>query len=315
MTHQKLPDFFINAFYESKFRDNLFIIKASGGVIEDDKARDTLMADIHDLILQGIRVILIYGFGGMIDAEVDKRGTGTKREGGRRITDGATLQIIKELVGGDLSLKVTQSMFKNKLDGLTFNAVPADWLKVVKRPPTYTSPLEGGGREGGVIDFGFVGDIEDVRTRPIQRLLRTADFIACPCLAVSVDGDILNINADTVATDIASALNADKLIFLSNVDGVKIKNETAFMVTTDDIPKLIADGTVTDGMKVKMENCLRALQAGVKRIHLINGLRENALYKEIYESVSPGTMVIHESDRQNYLNEIEVQKLIERKAS
>ena len=302
MTHQKLPDFFINAFYESKFRDNLFIIKASGAVIEDDKARDTLMADIHDLILQGIRVILIYGFGGMIDAEVDKRGTGTKREGGRRITDGATLQIIKELVGGDLSLKVTQSMFKNKLDGLTFNAVPADWLKVVKRP---AKP----------VDFGFGGDIEDVRTRPIQRLLRTADFIACPCLAVSVDGDILNINADTVATDIASALNADKLIFLSNVDGVKIKNETAFMVTTDDIPKLIADGTVTDGMKVKMENCLRALQAGVKRIHLINGLRENALYKEIYESVSPGTMVIHESDRQNYLNEIEVQKLIERKAS
>ena len=302
MTHQKLPDFFINAFYESKFRDNLFIIKASGAVIEDDKARDTLMADIHDLILQGIRVILIYGFGGMIDAEVEKRGVGTKRDGGRRITDSATLQIIKELVGGDLSLKVTQSMFKNKLDGLTFNAVPADWLKVVKRP---AKP----------VDFGFVGDIEDVRTRPIQRLLRTADFIACPCLAVSVDGDILNINADTVATDIASALNADKLIFLSNVDGVKIKNETAFMVTTDDIPKLIADGTVTDGMRVKMENCLRALQAGVKRIHLINGLRENALYKEIYESVSPGTMVIHESDRQNYLNEIEVQKLIERKAS
>jgi acetylglutamate kinase len=299
---QKLPDFFINAFYESKFRDNLFIVKASGAVIEDDKARDTLMADIHDLILQGIKVILIYGFGGMIDAEVDKRGIGRKRDGGRRITDAATLQIIKELVGGVLSLKVTQSMFKNKLDGLNFNSVPSDWLKVVKRP---SKP----------VDFGFVGDIEDVRTRPIHRLLRTADFIACPCLAVSEDGEILNINADTIATDVAAAMKADKLIFLSNVDGVKIKNETAFMVTTDDIPKLIADGTVTDGMKVKMENCLRALQAGVKRIHLINGLRENALYKEIYESVSPGTMVIHESDRQNYLNEIEVQKLIERKAS
>lgn len=302
MTTQKLPDFFINAFYESKFRDNLFIIKASGAVIEDDTARNTLMADIHDLILQGIKVVLIYGFGGMIDEAVEKRGIGTKREGGRRVTDAATLQIIKELVGGDLSLKIYQSMYLNKLDGLTFNAVPQDWLRVVKRPPK-------------PIDYGLVGDIEDVRTRPIQRLLRTADFIACPCIAMSVEGEILNINADTIATDIAAAMKADKLIFLSNVDGVKIGGETAFMVTTDEIPKLIADGIVKDGMKVKMENCLRALQAGVKRIHLINGLRENALYKEIYESLSPGTMVIHESDRQNYLNEIEVQKLIERKAS
>lgn len=301
MTNQTLPDFFINAFYESKFRDNLFIVKASGAVIEDDKARDALLNDIQELILQGIKVVLIYGFGGMIDAEVDKRGVGTKREGGRRITDAATLQIIKELVGGDLALKITQSMFKNKLDGLNFNAIPSDWLKVVKRPPL-------------LVDFCFVGDIEDVRTRPIHRLLRTANFIACPCLAISVDGEILNINADTVATDIASAMEADKLIFLSNVDGVKINNETAFMVTTGEIPKLIADGIVTDGMKVKMENCLRALHAGVKRIHLINGLRDNALYKEIYESVSPGTMIIHESDRQNYLNEVEVQKLIERKA-
>ncbi|MGB3213926.1 MAG: hypothetical protein WBC26_04065, partial [Alphaproteobacteria bacterium] len=71
------------------------------------------------------------------------------------------------------------------------------------------------------------------------------------------------------------------------------------------------DGTATGGMKVKLENCLRALEGGVKRIHLINGLREDALYKEIYESVSPGTMVLPEEERQNYLNEVEVQKLIE----
>ena len=87
------------------------------------------------------------------------------------------------------------------------------------------------------------------------------------------------------------------------------------MITTGEIQDLIDDGTVTDGMRVKMENCMRALNAGVKRIHLINGLREHALYSEIYESVGPGTMLIHENDRQTYLNEIEVEEIIRGKAA
>lgn len=303
MTQKKLPDFFINAFYESKFRNNIFVVKASGAVIEEEKSRDNLIANINDLILQGIKVILIYGGGNMIDAEIEQRGIGTKRHEGRRVTDAATLGIIKQIIGGDLSLSVYQSMYRNKLEGMSFNAVPADWMRVVKRPLTK-------GKNGENIDWGFVGNIEEINTRPIMRLLRTSNFIACPCLAMSREGDLCNINADTIATDIASAIKADKLIFLSNVDGVKINGETAFMLSSTDIPKLIADGIVTDGMKVKMENCLRALDAGVKRIHLINGLRENALYNEIFESVGPGTMLLREDERANYMNEIEVQKLI-----
>lgn len=299
----KLPDFFINAFYESKFRNNLFIIKASGAVIEDDMARESLISNILDLNLQGIKVILIYGHGALVDKEVETRGVGTKRVNGRRVTDAATMGVIKHIVAGDLSLSIFQSMFKHKLDGLTFNAVPADWMRVVKRGQTKDET-------GNAVDWGYVGDIETIFPRPVRRLLKTSNFIAVPCIAIAQDGDLCNINADTIATDLAKELKADKLIFMSNVDGVKIKDETAFMLTSADIPKLIADGVVTDGMKVKMENCLRALEAGVKRIHLINGLRENALYNEIFESVSPGTMIMQEDERENYMNEIEVQKLI-----
>lgn len=303
MTQHKLPEFFINAFYESKFRDNLFIVKASGHVIEDDAARDNLIANIRDLTLHGIKIVLIYGGGGMIDKALESRGIGIRKNNGRRITDGETLNVIREVVGGDLSLRVYQSMFQNNLEGMSFNAVPADWMHVTKRPVKE-------------VDYGFVGDIEDINTRPIMRLLRTSDFIACPCLAMSREGDLCNINADTIATDLAGGLKADKLIFLSNVDGVKMKDgKTAFMISSEEIPTLIADGTVTDGMRVKMENCARALNAGVKRIHLINGLRENALYNEIFESVGPGTMLLREDEKPNYMNEIEVQKLIGGKAS
>ncbi len=301
MTKQKqLPEFFINAFYESKFRDNLFIIKASGAVIEDDKARSNLMANIRELKLRGIKVILIYGGGLAIDAALKTRGIEVKKSNGRRLTDAATIQVIREVIGGDLSLRVMEAMHSNDLRGLSFNAIPADWMKIAMRPKQ-------------PVDFGFVGDIHDVYTRPVQRLLKTADFIACPCLALAESGELCNINADTIATALAMALKADKLIFLSNVDGVKIDGETAMMITSDEIPALIEKGIVTDGMRVKMENCVDALDAGVKRIHLINGLRENALHCEIFESVGPGTMLLHADERESYMNEVNVQKAIEGK--
>lgn len=294
---KKLPDFFINAFYESKFRDNLFIVKASGSVIEDDTARNNLIANIRELTHHGIKVILIYGGGNAIDAALEQRGVEIKKNDGRRITDAATMGIIREVIGGDLSLKISEAMHDNNLDGLSFNVVPSGWMDVTLRPKK-------------PVDYGYVGDIKGINTRPILRQLKVTGFIACPCLAISDEGDLCNINADTIATEIAAGLDADKLIFMSNVDGVKVKGETALLITDTQIQGYIADGTVTDGMKVKMENCQDALNSGVSRIHLINGLRDNALSKEIFESVGPGTMLLQESERENYMNEVEVQKAI-----
>ncbi len=292
-----LPDFFINAFYESKFRDNLFIVKASGAVIEDEAAREAVIANIFELCLQGIKVILIYGGGLAIDAALKERDIEVKKHEGRRITDADTIQVIREVIGGDLSLKIAETMQHHSLEGLSFNALPSDWMDVTLRAKE-------------PVDFGFVGDIKEVHARPALRLLKSSNFIACPCLAISEDGHLCNINADTIATQLAAGLKADKLIFMSNVDGVKVDGETALMITAEEIPGLIADGTVTDGMQVKMENCMAALDAGVKRIHLINGLRENALYKEIFESVGPGTMLLREEEKDSYMNEVEVQKAI-----
>lgn len=293
-----LPAQFINAFYENKFRENLFVIKAGGKVAEDPRALDNLLANIRELTVHGIKVVLIYGHGGLVDRAVEERGVGVKRKDGRRVTDKATLDIIRHMVGGALSLQVYESMYRNDLEGVSLNAIPADWMRVVLRPKK-------------PVDFGFVGDVLEVYKRPIARMLKGTNFIACPCLTMCEDGMLVNINADTIATELAIGTKAHKLIFLSDTDGVEVKGKTAFILTSKQIAQYIKDGTVTGGMKVKMENCLRALEGGVKRIHLMNGLREDALYKEIYESVSPGTMVLPDAEQQNYLNEVEVQKLIE----
>ena len=298
----KIPEFFINAFYESKFKDNFFVIKAGGKIIEDDKALDNLLANIRELTLQGIKVLLVYGGGNAMDVEAEARGVEVQKHEGRRITDEASLRIMKHVVGGELSLKVTSLMQKNNLDGFSFNAVPPAWMGVELR-------------DKKPVDFGYVGDIHSVSSRAINRVFRSTNFVACACLCLTKDGTVCNINADTIATQIAIATEADKLIFLSDVDGVKIKGETAEVITAEEIEGYITDGTATGGMKVKLENCKAALDAGVRRIHLLSGLREDALKKEIYEPFGPGTMLFKEAERKAYENELEAQKLVEGQAA
>lgn len=298
MPKSKMPKFFINAFYESKFKDNLFVVKSGGKIIEDQKALDNLIKDMKSLTHLGIKILFVYGGGEALDREVETRGIGIKRENGRRVTDAATLEIMKEVVGGKLSLAAYDAMARAEFDGLSLNAVPAEWMDVTVRPKK-------------PIDYGFVGDIHGAHARPIKRLFRAVNFIACPCLAWAKEQTLVNINADTIATELAIGMKAHKLIFLSDVDGVSIGGELQHMITADQIDGHIQSGAVTGGMQVKMENCKQALEGGVRRIHLINGLRADALRNEIYEPVGPSTMLIHAEDEQNYLNEIEAQKLIE----
>ena len=292
-----MPEFFINAFYESKFKDNFFVIKAGGKIIEDDEALNNLLCNIRELTMQGIKILLIYGGGRAMDIEAEKRGIEVKKTGGKRITDGANMEIVRHVLGGDLSLKVSGAMAKAKLEGLSFNAVPSDWMSVSLQPK--------------VDGDDFTGGIHNVYARPINRLFRTVNFVACACIAVTEDGTACNINADTIATQLAIGTKAHKLMFLSDVDGVKIGDDVADIITCEEIPGLIADGTATGGMQVKLENCKAALDAGVRRIHLMSGLRKDALKKEIYEPIGPGTMLFSEGERQSYKNEVEAQKLIE----
>lgn len=305
MTKRDMPNFFFDAFYESKFQDNLFVIKAGGKIVEDTKILDNLISNIKDITLHGVKILLVYGHGRLVDEKLGERKIDVKKIEGRRVTDQATLDVIKDVVGGTLSMNVASSMARNNLEGVSLSAVPATWMRVEKRP---SKP----------VDYGMVGDIKAAESRPLARLFKVTNFVACACLGTGQDGQIYNINADTVATEISIAAKATKLIFLSDVDGVQVKGKTAEIITAEEIPGIIKDGTATGGMKVKLENCLAALKGNVQRIHLISGLRQDALKKEIYEPVGPGTMLFTESEREHYLNEVEAQKVLEqhsRKAS
>ncbi len=293
-----IPHFFLDAFYESKFKDNVFIVKAGGKIIEDQKVLDNLISNIKDLTQHGVKILLVYGHGRLVDEKLAERKIEVKKNEGRRITDELTLQTIKDIVGGTLSINVASAMARNNVEGICLNAIPHGWLKIERRP---AKP----------IDYGFVGDIHGTEGRPLKRLLRQTNFVATPCLGFTDEGQVLNINADTIATEVAIGAKADKLIFLSDVDGVLVNGKAADIITTGEIPGMIKDGTATGGMKVKLENCHAALKGGVRRVHVISGLRADALKKEIYEPVGPGTMLFDESERQRYMNEVAAQKVLE----
>jgi acetylglutamate kinase len=287
-------------FYQVKYRDSLFVVKAGGRVIQDEKSRMSLLEDIKDLTDAGIRILLIYGGGHAIDAALQEADIEPRKVNGRRITGPREMQLIKRVMAADLGYKIGGSMAQIGLYGLTLGHIPPSWVKVTPRE-----------RENAE-DYGYDGTIEAVDAEGLRRAFEKVPFIATPCLSVT-DKDGININADNVAVGLAAGCKARKLILLSDVDGVRLQDgSTAPYITDAEIPGLIEDGTVHGGMRVKLENCLYALQEGVKRIHLLDGFREHALASEIYESIGPATMIIRDEDRQAYLNEVEAQKVIQR---
>lgn len=284
-------------FYKAKYRGSLFVVKAGGRMIADKQSRLSLMADIKELTDDGMKVLLVYGGGNAIDNALGEAGIEPRKVNGRRITGPREMQIIKRVMAADLGFKVTSTMAELGLYGLALNATPPSWISVTPRPRDNED------------DFGYDGTISAVDFDKIQRSFKGVPFIATPCLSATAK-DGININADNVAVALAKGAKARKLIFLSDVDGVLVDGKTVPFLTDKDIPDLIEKGIATGGMQVKLENCIDALNNGVKRIHLLDGFRPHALRSEIYDSEGPATMIIPEKSKQAYLNEVAAQKAI-----
>ena len=285
-------------FYQAKYKGSLFVVKAGGRIITDDTARQSLLEDIKSLTTSGIKILLVYGGGQAIDDALNVDGISPRKENGRRITGAKEIEIVKKVLVADLGFRIARNMAEMDLHGLCLNGLPAGWVNIGLRE-----------RESAD-DFGYDGTISEVYADQVRRVFDAINFVATPCIGISYKNGV-NINADNVAVALAAGIQSRKLIFLSDVDGVKVDGKVAPFLTDKEIPELIKNGTVTDGMQVKMENCLHAMQSGVKRIHLLDGFRHHALTHEVYESEGPATMIIREEDREAYLNEVAAEQAIQ----
>jgi acetylglutamate kinase len=277
--------------YRSKFQDSIFVLKISGHLVTKKEILENILKDIKALMVTGIRVIIVYGGGAPMDAAADAIKHTPRKIDGRRITTETDLKLAKQVMVGDLSFRILASLQDAGLRGLCMNALPAHFADVVLRPKE-------------PVDFGFVGDIRAIHAKRIKQLLLTDAVLFFPALAVTEGGELVNINADTIATELAIALQVAKLVFFTDVNGVIENKKLLSVVTVDMIERLVQEGIAVGGMGVKLRNAKEAIERGVSRVHILNGLQAGVLQDEVITSKGCGTMVVSNEEFSTYQDEV-----------
>lgn len=278
-------------FYLRKFKGKIFLLKIGGEVVSDKVILESILHDIRTLWQSGIRVILVHGGGKQADALAAQIGHTPVKVGGRRVTSKQDLEIAKMLYGGSLNLEILGLMKKLKMKGIRVSGLDGGLLDTKIRDKTK-------------FDFGFVGDIVRVHPKVLYDLLDAGYMPIVSPLAADDCGVILNINADTIAATLARHMKVEKLILFTNTDGVcGADKKLISYLTASEARELIASGVAKEGMSVKLQNALLAIESGVKRVNIINGLSPHSLLVEVLTKHGIGTMVVADREKKVYLEE------------
>lgn len=274
--------------YIRMFKRKIFVIKAGGELFVDPAATHTLVEQVTILHQVGVRVVIVHGAGPQSTALATERGLTTQMVQGRRVTDAATLevsaaanrQIGEQLITACADVGVQAQLIRGADDGL---------VQAHKRPPV---EIEG----EGLVDFGFVGDIDKVDCSPLSDLLDQGIVPVVSPISADADGTLLNINADTVAAAIAGALGAEKLILATGAPGIlEDINDPHSIVSYLDLAGLQAmgdRGSLADGMLPKAKAIEAAINGGVKRVHVISYKAPDSVLLEVFTNEGTGTMIV-----------------------
>jgi len=288
--------------YVRAYRDQAFVVKLGGDVMKDPAALDHVAGQLALLHSLGIRLVVVHG-GGPQASELQVRlGQTPQMVAGRRVTDDAALDAVKMTFAGTLNTDLVAALREHEIQAVGLTGVDGDLLTAKRRPPVRV--VDDAGLER-TVDYGNVGDIAGVDPRVVATLLDGRFVPVIASLAGDNDGNIYNVNADTVAESVAVALRAMKLIFLTAVPGVlRDRNDPATLVTfadPDDLAGLIASGALAGGMRPKVEACIRAATGGVERTHIIDGRSPDALLLEVFTGAGVGTMIVGRKEKATYL--------------
>ena len=259
------------------------VIKYGGNAMKSDDLTHKILEDVTLLKYVGINPILVHGGGPEINAMLKRVGVESSFHNGLRITDAATMEIVQMVLAGKLNKNIVSDI--GRLGGKAIGLCGKDaGLITVKKKP----PLSDG------VDLGFVGDIVSINTKLLNSLCADEYIPVISSVGTDENGESYNINADTAAAAIAAALKAEKLIFLTDIDGVRADPEdpaSLFPVLTVDQSKaLIEDGTISGGMIPKVTACTDAIEKGVRRVHILNGTIPHPIILEIFTDRGIGTM-------------------------
>jgi acetylglutamate kinase len=280
--------------YIQRFKGKTFVVKLSGKVIEEPENLASLSEELALLHQVGIRVCVVHGGGKQLTELAEQLGVEQTIIDGRRVTDDATLDMAKMIFGGKINTDILAALRRRGVEAVGLSGVDGQIVLARRRPPKEVVNRETGARER--VDFGHVGDVLEVNDRLLRVLLAHDYLPVVSSLGADDEGRVFNINADTIASEIAVRLEAEKLIMLSDVDGLYLRpGDRASKISrlsAAEAGALVSDGVATGGMIPKLQNITEILRRGVRSAHIIEGSARNALLSEVFTDEGTGTMII-----------------------
>lgn len=279
--------------YVRMFKGKTFVVKLGGETIADEVRFRGLIEQVDALHTVGIRVVLVHGGGPQSTALATALGIPTRMVDGRRVTDEKNLEVSIMTLNGQLNTRLLGMCRAFGLPAVGLSGIDAGLVRAKKRPPVASS-------DGEQVDYGWVGDIQAIEPAILASLLEKGFLPVLSSLGADESGQILNINADTVAAALAVALGAEKLILVTGAPGIleKLEDPRSLISYTDleGLAELRAKGSLSGGMKPKADAVEAAIKGGVKRVHLIPWNVQDSLLIEIFTNEGIGTLVVEDID-------------------
>jgi acetylglutamate kinase len=265
--------------YIQQFEGKTFVIKYGGAVMEDEKLKTMIAKDVTLLRKIGINIVVIHGGGKEITSLSNKLNINTSFVNGQRYTDDETLEVVKMVLAGSINKDIVRRINIHGGRAVGISGIDGDLIKVKKYDKE---------------DLGLVGEVIDINESLIKNLLNDGYMPVIAPMGVDKFGNVYNVNADLAAGSIAGAIDAAKLVYMSDTEGVKINDELASHLTEKEILDFIEKGIINGGMIPKVESAVNALNAGVSKVHIVDGRIEHALLLEIFTEEGVGTEIVGE---------------------
>ena len=266
--------------YIQKYTDKIVVIKYGGNAMIDDALKQAVMSDLVLLSLVGIKVVLVHGGGPEISQTLQRMGKESKFIGGLRVTDAETAEIVQMVLCGKVNKDLVSLIQQNNGRALGLCGIDGQMLRVQKL--------------AGEVDLGYVGDITSVDTTPILNALHNGYIPVIATVGADETGQVYNINADTAAARIASALGAENIILMTDIRGLleKKEDESTLIpyVQGSDVPYLKKQGVISGGMIPKVDCCVEAVRRGVGSAVIIDGRIPHSILIEILSDEGIGTL-------------------------
>lgn len=279
--------------YIERFKGKRFVVKLSGKVVEDQGQLNSLAEEITLCQQVGIRVAVVHGGGKQLTTIAERLGIPQKIVNGRRVTTTETLEVAKMVFAGQINTNILSSLRRCGAETVGLSGVDGNTIQARRRDVQNVFNQET--RQVETVDFGYVGDIVAINVKLVQLLLDNGYIPVISSLGADEEGNVFNINADTVASEIAVELGAEKLILLTDVNGIlRDINDPASRIsrlTASEAEQLVTDKAVSSGMLPKISAIAGLIRRGVGSAHIINGSYRNALLYEVFTDEGAGTMI------------------------